>query len=131
MKPTLRLCLAASAAFLLAGCAATPLATQAEVQDAPPLYSGNFAGDYQSLSACVTLAWNREPVGQFRQVIDTPSGTAVVEGAYRVFMFMHPIHATFRQTEGPLVTVEFRQTPDSDEAPDWVWRAVEDCARKV
>lgn len=114
----------------LAGCAATPLATQAEAQDAAPLYSGTFAGDYQSLSACVTLAWNREPVGQFRQVFDQPNRTAFIEGAYRVFAFMHPVHATLRQVDDRTVAVQFRQTPDSKEAPDWVWRAVEDCAHR-
>ncbi|MEO3431385.1 hypothetical protein AAFN88_21185 [Pelagibius sp. CAU 1746] len=123
--------LALSAA--LGGCAAQPMATQAEVQKAEPLYSGTFTGNYQSLSACIAQAWSRADahVWDLRQVIDAPNETAVIQGNYRIFAFAYPVHATLQQLDAQTVSVEFRQPPDSKDAPDWVWKAVQDCSGRA
>ena len=131
MKPTIVALCAGILVPLLGACAATPTAMMADVQDAEPLYSGSFPGNYESLSACVALAWGREPiVWDLRQVIDAPNETAVVQGNYRVFMSAYPMHKTLRQADDATVAVDFRQTPGAKEAPEWVWQAVENCAHK-
>jgi hypothetical protein len=120
--------------LVLASFAGLPIAMMADVQRAEPLYTDRFAGEYQTLSACNALAWSRvkdHNVWDLHQIIDPPNRTAVVQGNYRVFMSAYPMEATLQQIDDATVQIDVRQTPGADVAPEWVWRAVEECVRQM
>ena len=100
-----------------------------EVERSEPFYTGEFSGDYQSVSACITLAWNGLVGGRFQQIVDPSKKSAFIIGTPGTFTAVHVSHTTIRQIEEDRVLVEYRKPPRLFGTPSWVWESVEDCGR--
>lgn len=102
-----------------------------EIEETEPVLSGTFPGHYQTLSACVKHAWGRE-YHTNEQIIDGGNQVATLQGAWKGWGFQtEGTVTTFTQIDAAKVRVEFRQRAERQAPPEWIWRAVEDCARQA
>lgn len=112
-------------AAAVAGCT-----TFSQVKESEPFYEGDFAGNYQSVSACVALAWNELSGGRYQHVVDPEDQVAFIIGTPGAFTAVHVSHTTVRQISDATVRVEYRKPPRLFGTPAWVWDSVKDCVAR-